>query len=240
MWPGPGAGGAVSLLGDREVRGQRAGAVRCGAPDAADQPAVPGPPGRPGAGSRGCAAAEGTVQGPVQRRADRGLPRARGRAAGAGAADARGRAPLPGRRGRADPRGPAGRARQRRRLPVRRHRGASAREPAAGGAGPGPLPRPAAGFRGVRRDGPDHRRARPGPPERDHAAAPLPGRRDRPAPAGHRRLRATWLADCAGQIGLATFMHAAGITCSQRLGDLLTTLEPAGEAQAIRLLGGTP
>jgi hypothetical protein len=54
------------------------------------------------------------------------------------------------------------------------------------------------------------------------------------------RLRATWLADCARQIGLATFMHAAGITCSQRLGDLLTTLEPAGEAQAVKLLGGTP
>jgi integrase len=53
------------------------------------------------------------------------------------------------------------------------------------------------------------------------------------------RLRATWLADCAQQIGLATFMHAAGITCSQRLGDLLATLEPAGEAQAVRLLGGT-
>jgi integrase len=53
------------------------------------------------------------------------------------------------------------------------------------------------------------------------------------------RLRATWLADCAQQIGLATFMHAAGITCSQRLGDLLATLQPAGEAQAVRLLGGT-
>ena len=34
------------------------------------------------------------------------------------------------------------------------------------------------------------------------------------------RLRATWLADCADQLGLATFMHAAGISCSQRLGDL--------------------
>jgi hypothetical protein len=52
------------------------------------------------------------------------------------------------------------------------------------------------------------------------------------------RLRATWLADCAEQIGLATFMHAAGITCSQRLGDLLATLEPAGESQAVRLPGG--
>ena len=32
-------------------------------------------------------------------------------------------------------------------------------------------------------------------------------------------------------------MHAAGITCSQRLGDLLASLEPAGEADAVRLLG---
>jgi hypothetical protein len=51
------------------------------------------------------------------------------------------------------------------------------------------------------------------------------------------RLRATWLADAAQLIGLATFMHAAGITCSQRLGDLLAGLDPAGEAEAVRLLG---
>ena len=51
------------------------------------------------------------------------------------------------------------------------------------------------------------------------------------------RLRATWLRDCADQLGLATFMHAAGISCSQRLGDLLAGLEPAGEAGAVRLLG---
>ena len=51
------------------------------------------------------------------------------------------------------------------------------------------------------------------------------------------RLRATWLADCAQLLGLATFMHAAGITCSQRLGDLVAGLEPAGEAEAVRLLG---
>jgi len=51
------------------------------------------------------------------------------------------------------------------------------------------------------------------------------------------RLRATWLADVAQLLGLATFMHAAGITCSQRLGDLLASLEPAGEQDAIRLLG---
>ena len=51
------------------------------------------------------------------------------------------------------------------------------------------------------------------------------------------RLRATWLAEVAELLGLATFMHVAGITCSQRLGDLVTRLEPAGEAAAVRLLG---
>jgi integrase len=51
------------------------------------------------------------------------------------------------------------------------------------------------------------------------------------------RLRATWLADCAQILGLATFMAAAGISCSQRLGDLVAGLEPAGEADAVRLLG---
>jgi integrase len=54
------------------------------------------------------------------------------------------------------------------------------------------------------------------------------------------RLRATWLAGCARQIGLATFMHAAGITCSQRLGDLLASLEPGSEAEAVALLGARP
>ena len=51
------------------------------------------------------------------------------------------------------------------------------------------------------------------------------------------RLRATWLAEVAELLGLATFMHAAGITCSQRLGDLVAGLEPAGEADAVRQLG---
>jgi integrase len=53
------------------------------------------------------------------------------------------------------------------------------------------------------------------------------------------RLRATWLADCARFLGLAAFMHAAGISCSQRLGDLLADLSPGDEAGAVRLLGGT-
>ena len=51
------------------------------------------------------------------------------------------------------------------------------------------------------------------------------------------RLRMTWLHDCAQLLGLATFMHAAGITCSQRLGDLLAALDPADEATAVALLG---
>jgi hypothetical protein len=51
------------------------------------------------------------------------------------------------------------------------------------------------------------------------------------------RLRAAWLAGCAGLLGLATFMHAAGISCSRRLGDLVAGLEPGGEAEAVRLPG---
>jgi integrase len=54
------------------------------------------------------------------------------------------------------------------------------------------------------------------------------------------RLRATWLADCAQLLGLATFMAAAGISCCQRLGDLVAGLESADEAQAVRLLGAAP
>ncbi len=53
------------------------------------------------------------------------------------------------------------------------------------------------------------------------------------------RLRVTWLADVAGQLGLATFMAAAGITCSQRLGDIIATLEVAGEPTAVQLLGAS-
>ena len=53
------------------------------------------------------------------------------------------------------------------------------------------------------------------------------------------RLRATWLAGCAQILGLPAFMHAAGITCSQRLGDIIAGLDPGGEEQAVALLGGT-
>jgi integrase len=57
-------------------------------------------------------------------------------------------------------------------------------------------------------------------------------------PLDTSRLRATWLAEIAGFLGLATFMHAAGITCSQRLGDIIATLDPGGEADTVALLDG--
>jgi hypothetical protein len=52
------------------------------------------------------------------------------------------------------------------------------------------------------------------------------------------RLRATWVARCAADIGLATFMAAAGVRCSQRLGDVVAGLDPGSEATAVALLGG--
>jgi hypothetical protein len=53
------------------------------------------------------------------------------------------------------------------------------------------------------------------------------------------RLRATWLAETAALIGLPAFMHAAGISCSQRLGDITATLDPGTEEQAVALLGAS-
>lgn len=52
------------------------------------------------------------------------------------------------------------------------------------------------------------------------------------------RLRATWLCECAELIGLAAFMRAAGIRCSQRLGDLVADLPETEEETAVALLGG--
>ena len=51
------------------------------------------------------------------------------------------------------------------------------------------------------------------------------------------RLRATWLREVAGVIGLKAFMDAAGIVCSQRLGDLVATLHALDEQRAVSLLG---
>lgn len=52
------------------------------------------------------------------------------------------------------------------------------------------------------------------------------------------RLRASWLSACAEAIGLSSFMAAAGITCSQRLGDIAAGVPLRSEAQTIALLGG--
>jgi integrase len=52
------------------------------------------------------------------------------------------------------------------------------------------------------------------------------------------RLRSTWLVECARRIGLGAFMQAAGVSCSQRLGDLAAQLPQATEDELIALLSG--
>ena len=52
------------------------------------------------------------------------------------------------------------------------------------------------------------------------------------------RLRSCWLTAAAEAIGLRAFMDAAGVVCTQRLGDLVAHLEPASEPEAVALLGG--
>ena len=54
------------------------------------------------------------------------------------------------------------------------------------------------------------------------------------------RLRSTWLAECARRIGLPAFMAAAGVSCSQRLGDVVSFLPVPGEEQMVALLGSRP
>jgi integrase len=56
-------------------------------------------------------------------------------------------------------------------------------------------------------------------------------------PLDTSRLRATWLAETAALIGLPAFMHAAGISCCQRLGDITAGLDPGTERDAVALLG---
>jgi hypothetical protein len=51
------------------------------------------------------------------------------------------------------------------------------------------------------------------------------------------RLRATWLRFCAASLGLRAFMDAAGIVCSQRLGDIVAHLDEVSEDVAVTLLG---
>ncbi len=52
------------------------------------------------------------------------------------------------------------------------------------------------------------------------------------------RLRSTWLSHCAGELGIKAFLEAAGVTCSQRLGDLMTGVPTVDEKTAVALLSG--
>ena len=54
------------------------------------------------------------------------------------------------------------------------------------------------------------------------------------------RLRSSWLQECAEHIGLGAFMAAAGIICSQRLGDIVAGLSPLDEHETVALLGAGP
>jgi integrase len=53
------------------------------------------------------------------------------------------------------------------------------------------------------------------------------------------RLRSTWLHEAAALIGLGVFMAAAGVSCSQRLGDIAASLPALGEQEMVTLLGGS-
>lgn len=53
------------------------------------------------------------------------------------------------------------------------------------------------------------------------------------------RLRSTWLVWCAERIGLGAFMQAAGVRCSQQLGDLAQRLPGATDTELLALFAGT-
>lgn len=53
------------------------------------------------------------------------------------------------------------------------------------------------------------------------------------------RLRSTWLDQAGALIGLSAFMAAAGVSCSQRLGDIAAQLPPPSEQEMVALLGGS-
>ena len=233
--------GAAAPVGDRAVCRARARADRRDAADAAHQPAVPGPGGRSRAGAGGHAAAprarQGTLCSPAEIDGYLALAAAQ---------------PTAARRMRAAGLVCLGAGAGLIRADLRAVRGTdiSCRSGgvivAVGGNRPRAVPvlaryheplLAAAAFAGTGLVTGGH------DPARRNVTTPLTR-----ALAGGTglprldtsRLRATWLADCAPQIGLATFMHAAGITCSQRLGDLLASLEPGSEAEAVALLGAAP
>lgn len=78
-------------------------------------------------------------------------------------------------------------------------------------------------------------------PRRKNVTAPLvaslAGREHLPVLDTHR-LRSTWLMRCAEDLGLRAFLDAAGVRCTQRLGDIVAGLEPVSVKRTIVLLGG--
>jgi hypothetical protein len=52
------------------------------------------------------------------------------------------------------------------------------------------------------------------------------------------RLRATWVATCATHLGLRAFFDAAGVSHSAHIADVVASLPPPEETEAVRLLGG--
>jgi integrase len=69
--------------------------------------------------------------------------------------------------------------------------------------------------------------------------ATVSGGADLPAIDGSR-LRSTWLAACAAQLGLPALLAAAGVRQSQQLADLIAILPVPDEAELIARLGSTP
>ena len=216
-WPRAQRRGALSDLGDRAVLCARdEHHVGCDATHGADQPAGDRPAHRP-FGSPGAAPFARARQGSLRPSRDRGLPRPGRCPADGGPSPSRRGARLPWSRCGAHGRGPEGRLRRRRRLALWGRRcGGAPRALSARGAGPLSLPQPASPSRGLCGDKAAHR-----------------------GDIDVSRLRATWFVEVAERIGLRAFMDAAGIVCSQRLGDLVCHLAKVTEARAVAHIGGS-
>lgn len=77
-------------------------------------------------------------------------------------------------------------------------------------------------------------------PARKNVTTPLVSRLCRGSDLGRLdvgRLRSTWLATHLVDLGLAALFQAAGVVCSQRLGDLARQLPRADEATLVSVLG---
>ena len=140
---------------------------------------------------------------------------------------------------RADRRRPSSRPRHRRAAPPRRGRGDGERAAPPGGAGPGPLPPPPAAAAGFAGDGyliggrhPAVTTSPTGWWRRWPAAPTCPASTPDCGPPGWPR----W----PPSLGLPALFAAAGITCSQHLGDIVAALAVPAEADLVRLLGAAP